>query len=786
MKNVGDGTLRLTVKDSAYEYWKQGHAIVTFTVTEEGKKPLVEWKPWIQGEQTEEQFNSQPWDRANAFAVVCGRKLKNGLYVGAVDFDVKNVSEEARQLGDKAFKLLPITQLEETPSGGKHNVYLTRARASTRNYHDDCALELLGAKKLCIMAPSLGYRRLNDNTPTVVGDVEDEFFRVLKGIGIRLDKKPWFNWTEQVGEEYHGRTPPCITALSRGTEEGNRDEHGIRLASYLINFVHGTPRFVKDRMNEWNRRNNPPLERKELEKLIGNTSRGGYIYGCNDPILKKLCKRKSCDIAPYIMVKLLDETEREEATKILTDPNLIKHLVGYGTQELIGEDDALIENFVEICSGQTKYAISGMKKGFSGSGKNISIKAVLPLIPQEWVHAFTTATAEALKYLPAAFKGTLIIYEAAGVRSDTGSLGLRAVGEGKSIETIYPVRDETSGKMTLGSHKTNARNFITTDAGVGIEPQLYRRVLQRSMNSSSTLTRRVMAKKIRDFRLPRSLKNHLGTLKNMPYSEEQFRNALRLNEWNAEVIVLGGEELMKLTKMAVNREQEVALRTHIEKVLSFVSVVALINQKNRRRVMIGDETAYVLASPEDWFLTMNVLEQTIFETIARLGKRQQDVLELIKSEINLTKHDVAKDLNVSTYTAARALKVLANNGYLKEFRNTKPFHYELLRKQPERLSILQNTSEFTAFWLKEYQSWLRSTFATLQARIPSKIKLIPGYNHPIQPKKEGTPVCKDAKVRLTPKPSSSNESEQKPFRSSAMPSETPSETEKNEDKGGIP
>lgn len=771
----------MTVKDVAYSYWEKGFNVVPLHITpsenEKWKKePIVEYKRWYTERQTEGDFKALPWNRANGFAVLCGTPNENGECFAVVDYDVVNVTEEAKQLGNKAFQLLPTTQLEGTPSGGKHNIYLTRVRASTRNYHGDCALELLGSKKLCVMYPSLGYKRLNDNTPTVVENLEDKFFAVLKRIGIRLDRKPWFNWTEQVGEEYHGRTPPCIRALSRGTEEGNRDEHGIRLASYLLNFVHGTPRFVRRRMNEWNRRNSPPLERKELEKLVSTAARGGYVYGCNDSILGKLCRRKSCSIAPYIMVKLLNEKEREEAAKALADPSIIRHVAKYGNQQLIGEDGALIENFVQICSGQTRYAISGMKKGFSGSGKNLSVRAVLPLMPEEWYHAFTTATAEAIKYLPKAFKGTLIIYEAAGVRSETGSLGLRAVGEGKSIETIYPIRDETTGEMTLGSHTTNAKNFITTDAGLGIEPQLYRRVLQRSMNSSSTLTKRVMAKKIRDFKTPLSLKKHLGTLKNMPYSEEQFRNALRLNEWDAEVVVLGGEELMRLTEMAVNREQEVALRTHIEKVLSFVCVVALINQKNRVRVAIEDKTTYVLASPEDWFLTLSVLEPTIFETIARLGKRQQDVLSIVKTGDSITKHDVAKDLNVSTYTAARALKVLANNGYLKEFRNTKPYHYELLRKQPEHLSILENQSEFTVFWLKEYQSWLNSTFATLQTRIHAKIVGAENAG-----KKWCIPICKGAKIHLTPKPRASDETEQTSLRLPEMPNDGASKSEKKEE-----
>jgi len=404
-----------------------------------------------------------------------------------------------------------------------------------------------------------------------------------------------------------------------------------------------------------------------------------------------------------------------------------------------------------------------MLKGFSGSGKNESLKAIITLMPKEWIFAFTTATAEALKYLPNAFKGTLIIYEAVGVHSETGTLGLRAVGESQSIETIYPMRDEATGKMILGSHKTNARNFITTDAGIGIEPQLYRRVLQRSMNSSTRLTKRVMAKKIRDFQVPQSIKRLLGTERKIPYAEKEFQNALRLNEWSVEVVVLGGQYLMQLTKLAVNKEQEVALRTHIEKILSFVSVLALINQKNRVRVQIEDKTAYVLAAPQDWSLAATVLKPTIFETISRLGGRQQTVLDMAESETSVNKHGVAKELGISTDTAARALKVLARNGYLKEFKNTKPYHYELLRKAPKHLGILEDQSKFETFWLKECKNWLNTTFAPLQKRVHAKILGDPKEICDI-------PACQGAKVHLTPKRKSS---EQKGFKRFGF-DETPS------------
>lgn len=116
--------------------------------------------------------------------------------------------------------------------------------------------------------------------------------------------------------------------------------------------------------------------------------------------------------------------------------------MAYGRKRLIGEDNVLVLNFVAICSGQTKYPISAILSGFSGSGKNESIRAIKPLIPEKWIFDFTTSTPEAIKYIGEDFNGTIIIYEAEGVKGETGSLGLRAIGESESIETIYPVRNE--------------------------------------------------------------------------------------------------------------------------------------------------------------------------------------------------------------------------------------------------------------------------------------------------------------------------------------------------------
>src|SRR3990170_8338306 len=104
-----------------------------------------------------------------------------------------------------------------------------------------------------------------------------------------------------------------------------------------------------------------------------------------------------------------------------------------------------------------------------------------------------------------------------GVKGDRGSLSLRAIGEGESIETIYPMRNELTGKMEMGRAKTNAKNFITTSSDIDINQDLYRRVLKHNMNHSTMLTKRVMAKELRDASYPESLKSMLGLQKELPF-----------------------------------------------------------------------------------------------------------------------------------------------------------------------------------------------------------------------------------------------------------------------------
>jgi Fe2+ or Zn2+ uptake regulation protein len=278
------------------------------------------------------------------------------------------------------------------------------------------------------------------------------------------------------------------------------------------------------------------------------------------------------------------------------------------------------------------------------------------------------------------------------------------------------MRNEITGKMEMGKAKTNAKNFVTTSSDVDINPDLYRRVLKHTMNHSTQLTKRVMAKKMRDACYPDSLKATLGLQKGLPYCEKDFQNSLRLLDWRLEVIAFAPTQLLKILDLAVKREQEVALRTHIEKIINFTKVLALLNQRKRLHVKV-DNQEYVVAEPSDLQKALSILRSSITETVSRIETRQEEALKLFVSpNVSLTKHEVANTLKISTKTATRVLKTLAQAGYLKEDTSNKTYRYELLQKEPNHLDLLENIRSLNRFHQNSLRKWLNTIETTGQAK----------------------------------------------------------------------
>jgi len=170
--------------------------------------------------------------------------------------------------------------------------------------------------------------------------------------------------------------------------------------------------------------------------------------------------------------------------------------------------------------------------------------------------------------------------------------------------------------------------------------------------------------------------------------------------------------------LANKREQEVALRTQIERILNFIKILALIHQK-QRITLKGKETSYIIADAKDVETALAILETSINETVTRIEKRQKEALEVFgKYPGQINKNLLAEKLKCSTVTAARILKTLHRNGYLKEYQTTKPYSYELSDEKGSKTFVLkEKISEYNAIYPKELENFLNGTLSPYHADI---------------------------------------------------------------------
>lgn len=198
----GVGNMHMTeLKAAAEAYWEQGYVVIPWRYSTNEKKELekkpdiLEWKEWQTRPQTKEEFDSLKLDTADGIGLLCGTQNKAGLYLVALDYDIKPSpnepppTEESLELGKTILREMPTTAWEQSQSKGEHLYYLSQSPVKTeKKFKKQTRIEFLGAYNLIYVAPSKGYRKINDNGFTVLTDVQNTFYEILHKHGLTKKK----------------------------------------------------------------------------------------------------------------------------------------------------------------------------------------------------------------------------------------------------------------------------------------------------------------------------------------------------------------------------------------------------------------------------------------------------------------------------------------------------------------------------------------------------------------------------------------------------------------------
>ena len=701
------------LKNVARQYWLEGCNIVLL----KSKEPLHKWQRWQIERQSELDFEALPWAEADSFALIMGQQLYNESYIGAVDFDVKNLPPDVVNKGRQALKFLPTTQREQTPSGGEHWIYVCHSKPKTVSaYHNVCGLEILGEGKLCIMAPSIGYRKLNDNTPTEVEDLEALFYQALEKAGIKVEKpsQAWFDQPDLAKQPYRGKDPPCIQTLLRGVTEGLRNEVGIRLASYFINFKQYNPKTVReDILKAWNRLNTPSLPWKELDNIVKSSIQGKYIYGCSDSILQQFCNKLQCPIVPKEKF-VFDEETKEKARQLLKDPAFFYKLgkvFDYGfyvpkidKPRFVIEEERNKRLLGFLLKGAAKHRMTSIIKvlGEPGTAKDTMLRMWLELLPlkAEERSFFTAATLRYSEQLKEA--DILYIPDSPELSGEKGRhLRFMRADDGGLISE-YAYKDPDTGEMTTKTVSLPVKAVATTSNAVTGDIALESGMWTLHTDSSPELTRKVKREK---------LKFRAGKRQLFPEDE--------LKVWKCAFWLLLAEEPMdELPKIPYSENLEKLLesersesRRDPDKLCDLISLIAWVRrfQKPKEKWQEAD-----LA---DLYIALQLGLDAITETISDLDVKEQQIFHAVKegcSELDkdVTARFVADETGIPYKTCYRLMEKLVEKGFLnKDKKGGRNIYSVFSGKEPKQLLIAEGSNKIKPEQLMEFVLSLAGDFS---------------------------------------------------------------------------
>lgn len=177
--------------EKAKEYHAIGLAVLPFVINPvDGKKipdvkAVPQWQQWQTQPQTDAEFEALHIENYSMFGVICGTPIKiddETVYFTAIDRDIKDskIDQKIKELTAIALNnMKPYTQREKTRSGGEHLYYYSRTQLKGKKFND-IGMELLGAGNLVVVAPSEGYKTINDNSISVVENAGEIFYKALR------------------------------------------------------------------------------------------------------------------------------------------------------------------------------------------------------------------------------------------------------------------------------------------------------------------------------------------------------------------------------------------------------------------------------------------------------------------------------------------------------------------------------------------------------------------------------------------------------------------------------
>ncbi|MFH1820885.1 MAG: bifunctional DNA primase/polymerase [Methanobacteriota archaeon] len=281
------------------------------------KRPEIAWETYQSRRPGDEEIARWFHDgRPHNIAIVCGQ-VSDDLAV--LDFDDVEIYKKFFS----AEKIERETMVVRT-GGGKRHVYLRSSEQVPSFKIPQMRLEVRSDGNIVVAPPSLHpsrncYQFADPGVRKIlrVDDLLEDVTKIVKKFGIEpfqiADHRLADFEVTRPKESFKGKAPPCIHKLLMGAQEGFRNEAAARIASYYLHLKSYTLERAWKRLKEWNERNRPPMDERELRSVLNSIAKRKYIYLCKS--MAAFCDRGHCGyIRGWLAKRSVEELLEDEKT----------------------------------------------------------------------------------------------------------------------------------------------------------------------------------------------------------------------------------------------------------------------------------------------------------------------------------------------------------------------------------------------------------------------------------------------------------------------------------------
>ncbi|WP_235594827.1 CHC2 zinc finger domain-containing protein [Leptospira interrogans] len=443
--------------------------------------------------------------------------------------------------------------------------------------------------------------------------------------------------------------------------------------------------------------------------------------------------------------------EREEALKVLRDPNLVGRILGdFERMGLVGERINSLLGYLATVTRRTENPLAVIIQSSSSAGKSTLMDAILDLVPDEEKEKYSAMTGQSLFYMGAKDlkNKVLAISEEEGV--EKAKYALKILQSEKRISIATTTKDQMTGKLTTTEYTVEGPVvlFLTTTS-VEIDEELQNRAVILTVNEDREQTKTILANQRQEETLSGVLKK-----KTKDGIVALHQNMQRLLLPLAVVNPYANELKFPDTRLRMRRDQK--------KYLTLIRSIALLHQYQREvknaQDESGKEVPYIEVEKSDIelasFLFSRVFGKNLDDLSPHTKKLLNEVYTYVKelskersvsqSEIRLTRKEIRERTGVSDTRLRIHLKRLEELEYLyaRSGRQGIVVEYELLWEEEQETDdfsfakLLEEDPSFT--WKTLFHTFdLGTNSPSTDITSPSKMGTSPPVRLPFAPPSPG-------------------------------------------------